>query len=154
MNLSLANDAETQSVGHALGRALALNLAFVSLAGELGAGKTTLVRAALRALGHTGPVRSPTYTLIETYALPNGSFHHLDWYRLGDAEELESLGFRDLLQPGHAVLVEWPERIPSVAQQADLVIEIDYAGDGRALRARARTARGEGLLRAWNTEIA
>ena len=119
----------------------------------MGAGKTTIVRAALRALGHAGPVRSPTYSLIESYAVGSGTVHHLDWYRLGDDSELEALGFRDLLGPGQSVLVEWPERIPWVAQRADLAVTLAYRDDGRQLSAQAHTPVGAALLTAWKTEI-
>jgi tRNA threonylcarbamoyladenosine biosynthesis protein TsaE len=153
MNRVLADEAESIRVGEALGRALDRQSAFVTLTGDLGAGKTTLVRAALRALGHTGPVRSPTYSLIETYVVSSGAVHHLDWYRLGDDSELEALGFRDLLGPGQSVLVEWPERMPWVAQRADVALTLAYLGDGRQLSAQALTPVGDAVLAAWMTEI-
>ena len=109
--LDLPDESATQRVGAALGRALGAHPGFVTLAGDLGAGKTTLVRAALRALGHQGAVRSPTYTLIESYSLESLTVHHLDCYRLGGDDELDALGFRDLLGDGQAVLLEWPERV-------------------------------------------
>lgn len=154
MILDLTDEAASLRVGAGLGRALASHAAFVTLAGDLGAGKTTLVRAAMRALGHAGPVRSPTYTLIESYGVAAGTVHHLDWYRLGDEEELESLGFRDLLQSNSRVLVEWPERIPAVAAKADLAVSLVYAGDGRRMTVHAQSLAGERLLSAWMTEIA
>ena len=154
MILDLVDDWASQRVGAGLGRALIFQTGFVTFAGDLGAGKTTLIRAALRALGHAGPVRSPTYTLIESYVVSAGTIHHLDWYRLADDEELESLGFRDLLQSNSSVLVEWPERIPTVANRADLAVSLAYAGDGRRLRARALSPAGERLLQMWMTEIA
>ncbi len=98
------------------GQALARSLQALSgpcvltLSGELGAGKTTLTRGLLRALGERGAVRSPTYTLIETYALGGRQVHHLDLYRLRDAAEVEGLGLRDLLTAGALLIVEWPER--------------------------------------------
>jgi tRNA threonylcarbamoyladenosine biosynthesis protein TsaE len=150
----LTDESDTVQVGAALGRALRGRSAFVTLAGDLGAGKTTLVRAALRALGHEGPVRSPTYSLIESYPTATGQVHHLDWYRLGDDEELEALGFRDLLAPGHSVLVEWPERIPWVAERADLAVSLAYAGEGRALALVPKTPVGQQIYEEWMNDIA
>ncbi len=153
MKCFLPDEAATMLVGAALGRAMTQQHGFITLAGDLGAGKTTLVRSALRALGHAGPVRSPTYTLIETYSLSAGLIHHLDWYRLASDDELDSIGFRDLLAPGNSVLVEWPERIPIVAARSDLSVALSYEGDGRSLSAAADTVVGADLLRLWMTEI-
>ena len=78
--------------------------------GELGTGKSTFARGVLRALGATGPIKSPSYTLLETYELPDVQALHLDLYRLNDPEELEHLGLADYHRPGHLWLIEWPER--------------------------------------------
>jgi tRNA threonylcarbamoyladenosine biosynthesis protein TsaE len=153
VNRYLPDESESVRIGCALGRALAAHPAFLTLCGDLGAGKTTLVRAALRELGQVGPVRSPTYTLIESYTVPTGCVHHLDWYRLAAEEDLEGVGFRDVLGVGESVLVEWPERIPSVAQRADLALTLAYEGAGRRLLADARTPTGERLCARWMTEI-
>lgn len=128
----LASEAETERVAAALARCTRAPLV-VTLSGPLGAGKTTLVRAWLRALGHTGAVRSPTYTLIETYPLAVGTVHHLDLYRLADPEELEFIGLRDLLTPDAVCLVEWPERGSGVLPPADWQLALDYAGTGRRI---------------------
>ncbi len=153
LTMDLPDESATLEVGAALGRALVAHPAFVTLAGDLGAGKTTLVRAALRALGYSGAVRSPTYTLIESYSFASLTVHHLDCYRLGGDDELDALGFRDLLESGASVLLEWPERVAEKARQADLRVTLTYSGHGRRLEALAKGARGEALLLAWTAEI-
>jgi len=120
----------------------------VYLHGELGTGKTTLARGLLRGLGHTGKVRSPTYTLVEPYQLAQGTVYHLDLYRLGSPEELEWLGLRDMLGDQALLLVEWPERGAGVLPAPDLEIHIDYAGTGRIVTLHAATAAGARLLAA------
>lgn len=118
----------------------------VSLSGELGAGKTALVRGVLHGLGHAGAVRSPTYTLLEPYELGGMRVYHLDLYRLGDPEELEYLGLRDLLDVQSVLFVEWPERGARFLPAADLTIRIEHAGAGRRLRLQASTPAGERVL--------
>lgn len=107
--------------------------AVIHLRGPLGAGKTTLVRAWLHALGHEGPVRSPSYTLVETYALAGIDVHHLDLYRVTDPEELELIGIRDLAGPRALWLVEWPERGGDRLPPPDHVLELAFEGQGRRL---------------------
>ncbi len=124
----------TRAAGQALARALLQHPAarplLITLQGELGAGKTTFVAGLLGELGHDGPVRSPTYTLIEPYELHGRWFHHLDLYRLTDPLQLEELGVRDLLLPGAVLLVEWPERAGSLLSKPDLHIELGYPEQG------------------------
>jgi len=112
----------------------------ILLQGELGAGKTTLVRGLLRAAGHAGPVPSPTYTLVEPYEIDGTRLFHLDLYRIADAEELEYLGWRDI--EGAISLVEWPERAPELAARADLVIRLTHADGGRRARLEALSPTG------------
>lgn len=139
----LPDEAATRMLGDALA-ATQPGTAIVHLQGELGAGKSTLARAWLRALGVQGAIRSPTYTLVEHYPLPGGGKAlHLDLYRIGDAGELEFLGLDDA---GASLwLVEWPERGAAALPAADLEVMLALAGDGRQARLRAGTARG----RAW-----
>jgi tRNA threonylcarbamoyladenosine biosynthesis protein TsaE len=92
----------------------------VTLSGDLGAGKSTFARGALRALGARGTIKSPSYTLLESYELPGAQVIHLDLYRLRDPEELENLGLADYYRPGHLWLVEWPERGGGRLPRADL----------------------------------
>lgn len=138
------SEAEMRALGAGLIRENAFG-AVVTLSGELGTGKTTLVRGALEAHGITS-VRSPTYTLIEYYPLGEYTVAHFDLYRLGDAEELEFLGFRDYLNPSTLCLIEWPERAQGYLQSVDLEIQLAYHPEGRALRFRAQTDKGAGLL--------
>jgi tRNA threonylcarbamoyladenosine biosynthesis protein TsaE len=149
LSWTLGDEAATRAAGGAFAHALAANAgsgAFLTLAGELGAGKTTFVRGLLAALGVPGPIRSPTYTLLESYGAGARTVHHLDWYRLAGDDELESLGFRDLLADDW-IVAEWPERAPDAARAADVQIRLEYAADGgRRLVAAARTAAGHRLL--------
>lgn len=134
----------------ALGVRLAQTLpprAVVHLHGDLGAGKSTLARALLRALGVAGTIRSPTYTLVEQYPLPVGGLAlHLDLYRIGDPGELEFLGLD--ADEARLWLVEWPERGGAALPPVDLVIELAVAGAGRDCRLRPQTATGLAWLEA------
>ncbi len=135
----------------ALGRALAATRptrAVVHLHGDLGAGKSTLARALLRALGVQGPIRSPTYTLVERYPVPGGEAWHLDLYRIGHAGELDFLG----LDGDEATLwlVEWPERGAGALPPADLRIELAQEGMGR----RAGLLAGSETGREWLAALA
>lgn len=117
----------------------------IYLQGDLGTGKTTLVRGVLRGLGHAGPVRSPTYTLVEPYELGAMHLYHLDLYRLSDPEELEYLGLCDLLDGRSLLLVEWPERGRGVLPTPDLTIRIEHAGEARSLDLTAQGPCGRVL---------
>lgn len=131
MTFDLPDATATGALGRSLAAALPRSLAgwMVLLEGELGSGKTTLARALLRALGHEGPVPSPTYTLVEPYELPRGNVYHIDLYRVTDESELPYLGFAEF---GDGLrLIEWPERAPAQCRAADLRICLAYAGAGR-----------------------
>jgi tRNA threonylcarbamoyladenosine biosynthesis protein TsaE len=120
----------------------------IFLEGDLGAGKTTLVRGFLRALGHAGTVRSPTFTLLEPYDFPAGPVFHLDLYRLAHPDELAYLGLRDLFGGRAILLVEWPERGRGELPAPDLRILIEHLADGRRVRLEPVTASGHALVRA------
>ncbi len=117
----------------------------ITLRGELGTGKTTLVRGALEAAGIDGAIRSPTYTLVELYPLEKYSVAHFDLYRLGDAEELEFLGFRDYLNAETLCFIEWPERAEAMLQAVDLEVRIDYDPGGRRVVISGLTEWGKSL---------
>jgi tRNA threonylcarbamoyladenosine biosynthesis protein TsaE len=149
LELSLADEAATIELGAHLARALpsaATEGAWrVHLHGDLGAGKTTLVRGLVHTLGGRGAVRSPTYSLLETYALPPWEVLHLDLYRLAGPAELHALGLADFDRPGVLWLVEWPERLGG-GPPADLEIWLQTEPEQHRASLRAGTVRAEALL--------
>jgi len=144
----LADESATLELASQLAHALPVDRRgwLLLLEGELGAGKSTLARGLIRALGHRGAVPSPTYTLVEPYELPGGFIYHVDLYRVADPEELQFLGF-DELERGLR-LVEWPDRAPALAASADLRIRLAYDNDGRRASLDGLSSRGSDLLAA------
>ena len=118
----------------------------ITLQGELGTGKTTLVRGALHACGVSGGVRSPTYTLVEFYPFEEMSIAHFDLYRLSDPEELEYLGYRDYLNPQTLCFIEWPEQARGYLQGIDLEIRLAYDSEGRQVEFQAQTSTGQEII--------
>lgn len=106
----------------------------VTLEGDLGAGKTTLVRGLLRKLGHTGVVKSPTYTLVEPYHLKKRDIYHFDLYRLGSPDELEYIGFRDYFNERSLCLLEWPEKGGDFVPTADVAVQISIIHQARVVK--------------------
>lgn len=147
LDLDLPDVAATESLGRALAGTLP-GRAVVYLEGDLGAGKTTLARALLQALGVTGPVRSPTYTLVERYTTAGGESVHLDLYRIADPEELLYLGLDDLAEAARLWLVEWPERGRGALPRADLHLALGREGAGRRARLAGESATGRAWLEA------
>lgn len=118
----------------------------IYLQGPLGAGKTTLARAFLKAAGFTGRVKSPTFTLVETYATARFLLVHFDLYRLAEPEELEWIGLRDYLQADTVCFFEWPEKGEGFLPPPDLTIRLQPEGEGRRLELKALSPRGERIL--------
>ncbi len=141
----LRNEVATVASGEALGRALR-DGAVVYLQGILGAGKTTFCRGILAAFGHSGPVKSPTYTLVEYYEMAALMVYHFDLYRLGDPEELEFLGVRDYFSGRSLALIEWPERGRGFIPPPDLVVDLNPQKEGRKLTIHSGSERGVEVL--------
>jgi tRNA threonylcarbamoyladenosine biosynthesis protein TsaE len=142
VSMHLPDEDATLRLGAQLASALAPGLK-IYLSGELGAGKTTLIRGLLRALGYQGPVRSPTYTLAELYKLSKLCLYHFDFYRLRDEDEWEEAGFRDSFASSAVCLVEWPERAQGNLPEPDVWLWLEHAADGRLARIEALTEAGK-----------
>lgn len=141
----LVDESATVTLGRRLGRAL-VGGGILFLQGTLGAGKTTLTRGVLQAHGHSGPVKSPTYTLVEPYDLEGVRLFHFDLYRLGDPEELEYMGIRDYLFDQSICIVEWPSRGAGVLPQEDFSVHLSPHNGGRMAKLHAHTALGQKIL--------
>lgn len=141
LELHAQGDQAMERLGAAIGEALNWR-GSVWLVGDLGAGKTTLSRGLIRAAGHAGAVKSPTFTLVEPYELEQRSIYHFDLYRLADPEELEFLGVRDYFSDESLCLIEWPDKGQGMLPQPDLIISITVDGDGRRLQIEGHGERG------------
>lgn len=143
MKRLLADESATEALARQLAAALPRRTAGLTLLlqGDLGAGKSTFARALIRALGHAGAVPSPTYTLVEPYDLPGGMVYHVDLYRVSSEDELRYLGWTEL-DDGFRI-VEWPDRAPGIAAQADLRLEFAYEDSGRRATLTALSPKGE-----------
>jgi tRNA threonylcarbamoyladenosine biosynthesis protein TsaE len=145
--LTWASEADTAAFAQHLARHPAIGDAFVALHGDLGAGKTTLVRHLLRALGVQGRIKSPTYAVVEPYELDGLAAWHFDFYRFDDAREWEDAGFRDIFAGPGLKLAEWPEKAAAVLPPADLDVHLELRDDdSRLVTLTPRSARGRELL--------
>ena len=145
----LVDEQATRTVGRALGQWLAASIpCTVFLEGDLGAGKTTLVQGFLAGLDYQGPVKSPTYTLVESYAIESVSIYHFDLYRLKNPIELVSIGIEDYVRDPAILLVEWPERGAGYLPAPDVVCSLDRQGVGRTLSIKSHSERALSLQKA------
>ena len=141
----LSDEQATVRCGELIGQSIKDGIVMY-LDGTLGAGKTTLCRGILQSFGHSGPVKSPTYTLVEPYHYRGKSIYHFDLYRLGDPEELEFMGVRDYFSPQHIALIEWPTRGEGLIALPDLCVNLNPEGEGRKLMIEGKTERGVEVL--------
>ena len=150
-NLVCPDEAATETLAQALARAPGMDQAFLALHGDLGAGKTTLVRHLLRALGVQGRIKSPTYAVVEPHEAqrPDGSVlpvFHFDFYRFSDPREWEDAGFRDIFAGPGLKLAEWPEQAAAYLPTADLDVHLQVVDEQRHITLTAHTKRGVDLL--------
>ncbi|MQU66436.1 tRNA (adenosine(37)-N6)-threonylcarbamoyltransferase complex ATPase subunit type 1 TsaE [Pseudomonas sp. FSL R10-1350] len=149
LTLHLADEEAMVAFGGQLAR-ITQGHGLIFLEGDLGAGKTTLSRGIIRGLGHTGAVKSPTFTLVEPYEIGDIRAFHFDLYRLVDPEELEFMGIRDYFDEDALCLIEWPQQGAGFLPKADLTITIRPHNTGRALTLSPQGSRGE----AWCAAVA
>lgn len=144
-SFELLDETQTEALGRCFARCLPLSLV-VCFQGNLGTGKTTLIRSMIRALGVTGPIKSPTFSIVESYHA-SWAIHHFDLYRLSHPEELEIIGFRDYFTSGSICLIEWPERAEALLSSYDLNLSLESLGPtNRRLTMRANTETGQQVL--------
>ncbi|MBO9491585.1 tRNA (adenosine(37)-N6)-threonylcarbamoyltransferase complex ATPase subunit type 1 TsaE [Endozoicomonas sp. G2_1] len=151
LNQILADEQATVAFGNTLADAVKNQLnqgIVVYLNGDLGAGKTTLTRGFVQAMGHTGNVKSPTYTLVEPYELGDWQVYHFDLYRLADPEELEFMGIRDYFAEQSCAFIEWPEKGQGLLANPDITINMAYKDEQRELSLIAHSDLGEQLVTA------
>ena len=151
LNLTPADEQAMIALGGRLATALQPGM-IAYLNGDLGMGKTTLARGFIQSLGHSGAVKSPTYTLVEPYEFPGLRVYHFDLYRLGDPEELEFMGVRDYFDDSSVCLIEWSARGVGFLPPADLVINIEREGLGRRVQLQAFSVLGEGVINSIDRE--
>ena len=145
LKTTLPDEQATLALGAAVGLSLEEGLV-IYLCGELGAGKTTLARGLLRALGYQGAVKSPTYTLVEVYEVSRLHLHHFDFYRFHDPREWTDAGFRESFNGRTVSLIEWPEKAAGQLPPADLQIDLGLLATGRSAELTASSAAGAKFL--------
>ena len=145
LKINLPDLLATQALATALAKVLIPGLV-IYLHGDLGVGKTTLVRVMLHSLGYTGVIKSPTYTLVESYSLDTMDIYHFDLYRVSDPEELEFIGIRDYNLPIAVCIFEWPYKGKGYIPAPDIEITLDFLQAGRRASLTANTNKGLGVL--------
>jgi|TARA_B100001059_G_C17799209_1_gene565080 tRNA threonylcarbamoyladenosine biosynthesis protein TsaE len=147
LKIDLPNEKATMSLGLKIAQSLPSEISNITigLEGEMGAGKSTLVRAVLRGTGYKKIVPSPTYTLVEPYEVDLGKIYHIDLYRISDPDELEFLGWSDLNDG--LKFIEWPQRAPLLLDQADLILSLEYILSGRSLEFNSKTKKGDDIVK-------
>ena len=146
LKIDLPNEKATKSLGLKIAQSLpsVISDMTVVLKGEMGAGKSTIVRSVLRGMGYRNIVPSPTYTIVEPYEVQSGKIYHIDLYRISNSDELEFLGWSDLNDG--LKFIEWPERVPLLFEQADLILSLEYISSGRTLEFSSRTKKGDDIV--------
>lgn len=148
----LANEAETERMGAVLAAGLHAGLV-IYLVGDLGAGKTTLVRGCIRALGHGGKVKSPTYTLVEPYAVSRLDLYHFDFYRFNSPEEYLDAGLDEYFSGTGVCMVEWPDKAAPFVAKPDVEVRLGATGSGRRSRVSALTEAGQQCVTKMKSEL-
>jgi tRNA threonylcarbamoyladenosine biosynthesis protein TsaE len=146
MLLTLKDESETIALGAKIASVLSGG-EIIFLQGELGVGKTTFVRGLLNALGHSGNVKSPTYTLVEPYSITDLDVYHFDLYRINDPEELEAMGIRDYCDGKAICLFEWPEQGADVLPETDITLFLSHVSSGREVEIASNSVTGENILK-------
>jgi len=150
MKFRIDSDQKMQELGAKLALACA-GRGRIYLEGDLGTGKTTLVRGLIRAMGHDGAVKSPTFTLIEPYQIGQSNVYHFDLYRLSDPEELEYMGLREYFAPDSLCLVEWPQKGQQMLPEADLLLKLTHDGSARKVSLEAQSEFGKSIIKTLKT---
>lgn len=148
ISLHLASEDATLRLGRQLAAYLRPGLT-IFLQGDLGAGKTSLVRGMLRGVGFEGPVKSPTYTLVESYSISSLYLYHFDLYRFNHEHEWLDAGFNELFNEHNICMVEWPERAQSLLPKADIIIKLAIEGEGRRATITSEKIKMQNLQTTW-----
>lgn len=146
--MNLPDEAATMALGASLAKVIQAPMV-IYLEGDLGAGKTTLTRGLLRGLGHEGPVKSPTYAIVESYEMAKVTIHHFDLYRFSDPEEWLDAGLVDLFDAQSVCLIEWPAQGEGFLPEADWVVSLSVQNQGRTCTIIAKSSLGKECLNTW-----
>ena len=145
ISLLIRDEKDTQKLAYIFAKYCTSPL-IITLQGNLGVGKTTFIRGLLEAMGVQPPLKSPSFSIVETYSLENTCIHHFDLYRIHDPEELEYIGFRDYHTDNTVVCIEWPENGGPYIPKPDIAIHIQYEDTGRRWEISSHTEKGNNIL--------